>query len=462
MNPAQLRKILKSKKLKKLKKQDKISESIKGKLQNWSSNAKKSIFNKKSLDIEYRKKLKKKVLEFLRTKKVGCANINQLVYFVDQHHITKHGLKLLGCGTNGCALQTCIDKSCNTQIVVKLGVIENMFDYSSENHPNKVEVKLYRMMNTFLLDNKSPHYTFFYGSFNCGMSTLDLIDNYSKRTKMKRKLIEQKFNASLKNNVQVMIVEKAETDLDYYLKKYFITMDIWLNIIFQVCYMLVLTQYNCPGFRHNDLKPDNILVDKYIPVPNSFIKYIIFGKEYYLPDIGVRVKLWDLDFATMDSQKNDKVEDSWSNVFGCNSEYNSIYDMHTLLNIIYVSNHRLSSEIKEWIEFYLTTNDENIIEKLKEEKQIAKSEDEYIISGYETFLTSYGRLTGSKLGIQNLVPDDIVSPGDMLITDDDTEFEVFLVHRTESEISKIYDSQISNISLDYAKTRRDIFNSILN
>ena len=108
MNPAQLRKILKSKKLKKLKKQDKISESIKGKLQNWSSNAKKSIFNKKSLDIEYRKKLKKKVLEFLRTKKVGCANINQLVYFVDQHHITKHGLKLLGCGTNGCALQTCI------------------------------------------------------------------------------------------------------------------------------------------------------------------------------------------------------------------------------------------------------------------------------------------------------------------------------------------------------------------
>lgn len=461
MHPAQLRKLLKTKK----KKKTEISSDIRNKMLSWYSTSKDTIFNKKNLSMEYRRILKRKVLEYLRTNNVGCSNIDKLLYFIDKHNITQKGLELLGCGSNGCALKTCIDTSCNNQIVVKLGSVEGNYNYSLETHPNRVEVSLYRIMNKFLLDNRSPHYTFFYGSFNCGITILDLITDRSKRKSMKKKSRESKYELDYDNKVQVMIVEKANTDLYNFLKKVPVSMDMWINIIFQVCYMLVVTQYYCPGFRHNDFKSDNILVDEYEPKPNSFIKYIIFGKEFFIPDIGIRLKLWDLDFASTDSRKNAKVEDSWSDSFGCSSKYNSIYDMHTLLNIL-LHNHKysLSQDIKEWIMYYLTTNDENIISLLIENKIISEDEDEYVIMGYDTQLTSYGRLTGNLIGVDNLVPDDFLSPGDMLLTDDteDNDFIDFLSPKPADAISNIFDSKIPKPTLEYAHTRRDIFNSILN
>ena len=55
-------------------------------------------------------------------------------------------------------------------------------------------------------------------------------------------------------------------------------------------------QYHNPGFRHNDLKPNNVLVNTYDKKPNHYFEYIMFGKKYYVPDIGVTLKFWDFDF----------------------------------------------------------------------------------------------------------------------------------------------------------------------
>ena len=110
------------------------------------------------------------------------------MYFIDQDKLTKKGLKLLGCGSNGCALESCINSSCNDKLVVKMGIIDNNWDFSSPTHPNKTEIELYRKMNMFLLEMISPHYTFFYGSFDCGMDFVDIISDPLKRKNLIKKL----------------------------------------------------------------------------------------------------------------------------------------------------------------------------------------------------------------------------------------------------------------------------------
>ena len=44
--------------------------------------------------------------------------------------------------------------------------------------------------------------------------------------------------------------------------------------------MLTVSQFYYPGFRHNDLKPDNILVDVYPKEENTYYCYNIFNKKY--------------------------------------------------------------------------------------------------------------------------------------------------------------------------------------
>ena len=149
-----------------------------------------------------------------------------------------------------------------------------------------------------------------------------------------------------------------------------------------------------PGFRHNDFKLDNILVDEYKP-KNKFIKYIIFGLTFYVPDIGIRLKMWDLDFGCSDQTKNDKVEDRWSNSFGCNSEHNSIYDLHLAMVMVerYFSRD-VEPDVLKYVKDYLYTTDERIIDEVKKKD----------IHSWRRYSSNGGyKLTGSKNILLNLI-----------------------------------------------------------
>ena len=112
----------------------------------------------------------------------------------------------------------------------------------------------------------------------------------------------------------------------------------WMNltdthhrvILFQTLFTLFAIHTRMPGFRHNDLHTRNILVDlrgetsKAIQNPlteqyhilldsgevvtqlqkpiklittHEFYDYAVFGTRVHLPDVGVRVKLWDFDMS---------------------------------------------------------------------------------------------------------------------------------------------------------------------
>ena len=226
--------------------------------------------------------------------------------------------------------------------------------------------------------------------------------------------------------------------------------------------MLSVTQYYIPGFRHNDFKLDNILVDEYKP-KNKFIKYIIFGLTFYIPDIGIRLKMWDLDFGCSDQTRNDKVEDRWSDSFGCNSEHNSIYDLHLVMLITkkYFSRN-LEPDVLKYVIDYLSTTDEKLIDKVKEKDSHSLynyfSDGSYILGGTKNILIEFNRLTGKKIGIKNLVPDDLSSPSDLLYDreDEGSIFNKFLELVPEKDVSVTYDSKI--IPTEDLFKRTDMFN----
>ena len=68
-------------------------------------------------------------------------------------------------------------------------------------------------------------------------------------------------------------------------------------IFFQIIYTLAIIYEYFPRFKHNDLKANNILIEK-VNVYQKFIKYVFKNNTYFIPNIGFIVKIWDFDLTT--------------------------------------------------------------------------------------------------------------------------------------------------------------------
>ena len=433
----------------------------------WLSKTKKS--RKRILDtnpINLRIKMRDLILSEID--KIKCDNLEHILYIMSisewgEKKISR-GLHLLGSGASGIAFDGCMDIDCNLKIVTKISKIYSSpaFNYTRKTrlgfHPIKCEIKLLiKFTKDILLKNISPHFSLYYGDFDCASSIIKKIPTTSPQwlNKFNRDID----NGDILDKVKLLIVEQSSNDLDRITRQK-LTGPQWYAILFQICHMLALAQYYVPGFRHNDLKLDNILVDVFPLIENTYYHYKMFDKDYYLPNIGIRIKMWDLDFACCEAIKNQKVEDDWSNTFGCTSLPNPIYDLHSLLNITFCYNEAdLPVNIIKVIKKYLTTKDPKLVSKF------SKSASQIDLSGYQSLFTKYGRLTGNTVfGDENdqvnVIPNDMPSPADLLI-DPKSIFKRFLKKpKLPNKIIKVYDTKIPNNTA--VRKRKDMFNVFIN
>lgn len=125
-------------------------------------------------------------------------------------------------------------------------------------------------------------------------------------------------------------------DLSLYIRKQSGIMSemVWKTILFQVFSTLCLIYEIYPNFKHNDLKTDNILVfaDK---SKKEYHQYIIGGKVYHIPNIGIQLKIWDFDFASIQGiVNNKKFDEAWTQNYNIHGYKNQYYDIFFLLNNI--------------------------------------------------------------------------------------------------------------------------------
>jgi serine/threonine protein kinase len=285
-----------------------------------------TVYNKKSDDI--RELIPKKYLDF-------TTAINQL------------GGKLLyfKSGSTGHTFKGVYpkDEKIKKSYAVKVVAYPKKENYGSMyniKRPENAELIMIRLLSFFVINKETPHIVLPITTFNTSikpflsLSKQDIVNN--KRYDM---FLKRNRKGEYYSNVSVLISEWANGGdfLDYIKKNY---KDLknkqWRCICFQILSVLAIIQSKYPGFRHNDLKANNILIHT-IPIElnDEKHKYIINGQSYVIPNIGFQLKLWDFDFATIPGLiDNAKVEAEWTNKINIKPVKNRYYDLHYFFNTL--------------------------------------------------------------------------------------------------------------------------------
>ena len=354
-------------------------------------------------------------------KKLICKNI-------------KKSLKnKLGQGKFGIVYKYCKQNNCYG---VKFLIMKNKY-ILNDTHPGNVEA----LIGMELLKLKIPHVNGVLYHTYCNIKDLkkynifrdnlwydDVLDNYHKKN------IYQK--------IKIIFNELADSDLKKHVNSKKLSLETHIILLFYFCYTLSSIQYHLKNFRHNDIKPNNILIKynkKY--KPNTYDVYSIFGKIFYVPCLPFTIKLHDFDYCHCDKYKNQKVfnytsKKSGTKRFGTTSLINPLYDLHEYVNFSLRDYKTLSEPI---IEFYKSLIPNNTIGE-------GGTPDKYC-NRYK--LTSYH--IDKKY---NYIPSDMRSPSQLLLSL--THFDKFLVKPKHKYKINEYNS---NIQLNReVQNRSDMFN----
>lgn len=217
---------------------------------------------------------------------------------------------------------------------------ENYGDLNDIRRPENAELMMLKVLSYFVVNNHTPHLVLPIGTFNTNIKPfLSLDKNGIVDNKKYDIFIKRHKKGDLHSDVSVLISEWADGgDLLEYLRKNIdkMTLKEWRVILFQIISVLAVIQAKYPGFRHNDLKANNILIQNIeARNKNNKFKYKINGNIYIIPNIGVQIKIWDFDFSCIEGiVDNTKVNADWTDKINISSIKNKYYDVHYFLNTL--------------------------------------------------------------------------------------------------------------------------------
>ena len=164
---------------------------------------------------------------------------------------------------------------------------------------NKQEIKILETLTKAVIELKCPHFPISYGSLICNNSRIksNNPDDYSiVKDKHKNKIINKQYYPDIINknkSLLIQINELASGDLHSLLKQP-IQKDV-LNYMTQILISIMFFHYYTNS-HHNDAHSCNFLYHKI--KPGGYFHYNIYGKDYYLENIGYLWVIWDFGLAT--------------------------------------------------------------------------------------------------------------------------------------------------------------------
>jgi|SaaInlStandDraft_5_1057022.scaffolds.fasta_scaffold05083_1 serine/threonine protein kinase len=206
--------------------------------------------------------------------------------------------------------------------------------------PENVELLMISLLSYFVKKCQTPHIVLPITTFNTSIKTfIHLPKNKLVNNKKFDQFVKKYKKGEYYDNVSVLISEWANGgDLLDYIKHNYQTFKTkhWRSIFFQFLSVMAIIQNKYPMFRHNDLKANNLLVQK-IPInkDNNKVLYKINGQQYVVPSIGIQIKLWDFDFACIPGIiDNSKVNAKWTSKINIDPVQNRYYDIHYFFNTL--------------------------------------------------------------------------------------------------------------------------------
>lgn len=211
-------------------------------------------------------------------------------------------------------------------------------DINDVHRPENAELLMLKILSFFVVKRHTPHIVLPITTFNSKIQTFIALSKTNQiQSKKYTKFIDRYNKGAFYDDVSILISEWANGgDLLEYLRANFhnLTTKQWRVIFFQIISTLAIIQSKYPSFRHNDLKLNNILIQN-IDMSHGdrqFI-YTVDEQTFYVPNIGMRCKIWDFDFACIPGiVENSKVNALWTNDINVNPESHPYYDMHYFFN----------------------------------------------------------------------------------------------------------------------------------
>ncbi len=217
---------------------------------------------------------------------------------------------------------------------------QNYGDMFIVRRPENAELIMLRLLANFVKDKQTPHLVLPITTFNTSIKPfISLPKDNIVNNKKYDAFVKRYKKGEYYDNVSVLISEWANSgDLLDYIKNNYKTMKSkhWISIFFQILSALAIIQNKYPGFRHNDLKANNLLVHKIETSKTHYkFKYKINGQIYIVPNIGIQIQLWDFDFACIPGiVENSKVDAEWTDKINIKAEQNRYYDVHYFFNTL--------------------------------------------------------------------------------------------------------------------------------
>ena len=238
----------------------------------------------------------------------------------------------------------------NKNLICQFGMKMTMYNKNNfeesiydSTRPENVEIRISALLKKYVLNGEIPHIILPFKSFYTNIDPFKSIKcKGTNATINDDKNRYSAFIIAAKQGIYAPIVsvnfyEYANNgDFLQFLRENYakLTLIEWKVFMFQILSTLAVIQSHYPGFKHNDLKANNILVHK-IEKTNNMNNYIVCGKRFRTPNIGYILKLCDFDFASITGKQNivnQKVETKWAKKHGITSKRNLYYDIYYFFN----------------------------------------------------------------------------------------------------------------------------------
>jgi len=254
-------------------------------------------------------------------------------------------LKYFKSGTTGHTFKGIVKMDDNTRVNYAVKVVaypkrEKYGDMNDIRRPENAEIMMIRLLSYFVVKKQTPHIVLPIGTFNTSIKPFgNLIENnvVDKDNKKYNEFVKKYSEDYYHDHVSILISEWANRGdlLDFIRKNYKEFQPIhWKVFFFQVISVLAVIQSKFPGFRHNDLKANNILVHK-VKQRGTLFSYTVNRSKYIVPSIGYQIKLWDFDFACIPGiVENSKVSAEWTDKINVKPVQNRYYDVHYFFNTL--------------------------------------------------------------------------------------------------------------------------------
>lgn len=229
--------------------------------------------------------------------------------------------------------------------------------FSDLERPENAELSMIALLSKFVTNKQTPHLVLPIYNFRTHIKyfTNNEAESFAKKISERKsddsylKFINKYKEGEFEDFVSILISEWADGGdlLDYVRKNYEkISVLEWKVIFFQIIFTLATIQNKYPCFRHNDLKANNVLVFRADSNKSDKIKHFRYNYtktqkdkniklRFKVPDLGLRLAIWDFDFACIKGiVENKKVNARWTKKLNISSDQNRYYDVHYFVNTL--------------------------------------------------------------------------------------------------------------------------------